>query len=396
MSLDILFGIDLFLESGEWRRYERDKVLVLTNISAVTSNLSYSIIELKKRLNVLGVLAPEHGFWGIAQAGEEISHEYDVLLNLDVYSLYTRSREPVLGILRESDVVIVDIQDLGLRHYTYVSALMDLMDLMSKTGVNKLIVLDRPNPLGAEVVEGPLIRPETRSYVGYYEIPIRYGATLAELAKLYNYERGLGLEIDVYPVRNWLRSMDFLDTNLQWIPPSPAIPTPETAFIYGSTVYLEATNISEGRGTYTPFRVFGAPFIDPFKLSEELNKEISELRFRPTRFRPLFSKYSGEICGGAYVHLINRKSLRIFETGLKILSVIYRLYEKNFELLRSGDKIRLDLLTGDPEARKVVFGERSLKDYIVSLNDELKEYEERLNPHKIYKHSIRSEVSRSL
>jgi len=340
---------------------------------------------LRRRLRLISFLAPEHGFWGIYQVGEEVAQVFDEFLGAEIYSIYTRDKDLVQSILREVDSVIIDLQDLGLRFYTYVSAVMELMDMMSKIGVNRLVVLDRPNPFGAEVVEGPVTRPETRSYVGFYEIPVRYGATIAELARLYNYERGLGLEIIVYPVKNWSRSMDFIDTGLQWIPPSPAISTPETAFVYGSTVYFEATNISEGRGTYTPFRVIGAPFIDPFKLAEELNKEVSELRFRPVRFKPLFSKYSGEICNGVYIHLINRKRLRIFETGLRILSKIHGLHPDKLEFSRSGDKYRIDLLTGDPLARKVITGEIPVVEYIDSLDNELREYIERLEPHKIYR-----------
>jgi len=174
-------------------------------------------------------------------------------------------------------------------------------------------------------------------------------------------------------VEGWSREMDILDIAMPWAPPSPAIPTPDTVYPYALTVYFEATNISEGRGTYTPFKIFGAPYIDPKRLSKALGDVISRdiAVFRPAVFRPLFSKYSGEICGGVYIHVINRKRIKVFETSLKILSTVYKLYGDHIELKKYGDRFSIDMLYGDPRARSAITGHLDLDSYISSVNDEI-------------------------
>ena len=385
----VSLGVDVFLSEGIWRKYIGKRISVLSNSASITSNYTYTVIELLSRgLRIQNILAPEHGFWGFQQAGEPVQSYYDNRLGLWIYSLYRSSREEIKRVLEETDVVIVDIQDLGLRYYTYLATTIDLLNLVSEIGGREVIILDRPNPLGGVVVEGSVAREEFFSIIAPYKIPIRYGATIGEIARLYVEERGLGVDLRIIPLREWSRELDILDIDVPWAPTSPAIPTIDTIYPYALTVYLEATNISEGRGTYTPFKIFGAPFIDPMRLSRVLEKRISRdlIIFRPVVFKPLFSKYSGELCGGVYLHIINRnrKRLRVFENSLKILNTLYELYSDQIEFMRRGDKYSIDMLFGDSRARSVITGSLSLEEYLVSVDSEISEYRERLEQVKIY------------
>ncbi|MEM1610135.1 MAG: DUF1343 domain-containing protein [Sulfolobales archaeon] len=380
-------GVDVFLGEGIWRAYNGKRISIMCNSASITSNYTYTLDEISSRgLRIQGILVPEHGYWGFLQAGEEVQHYYDRYLGSWVYSLYKASREEVRRILEESDVLLIDIQDLGLRFYTYLSAVLDLLSLASRLGEKEVLILDRPNPLGGVLVEGPIARENMISILSPYKIPIRYGATIGEIARLYENEESLGIDLRVIPMKGWSRKQDILDIAMPWAPTSPAIPTPDTVYPYALTVYLEATNISEGRGTYTPFKVIGAPFIDPIKLSQALGDAISRdtAVFRPTMFRPLFSKYSGEMCGGVYIHIIDRKRVRVFETSLKILSTLYTLYGDHIELIKRGDRFLIDILYGDPRVRSVITGQLDLYSYISSIDEEILGYRERLEPVKIY------------
>ncbi|MEZ0289585.1 MAG: DUF1343 domain-containing protein [Sulfolobales archaeon] len=384
----LLLGVDVFLSEDLWRRYSDKRIAVMTNISGVTSDLSYTVEELMRRgLRVEGVISAEHGFWTTATAGEIVEHYNDDYLGRPVYSLYRADLSSVRDFLRDIDVVIIDMQDLGLRYYTYISAVIDLIDLASEIGGLEIVILDRPNPLGGVVVEGGLPKERFYSYVSRYSIPIRYGATLGEISMLYSYENKRDVDVKVIPVRGWRRDLDILDLEFQWVPPSPAIPTPDTVYSYAITVYLEPTNISEGRGTYTPFKVLGAPFIDPKRLADELNKrtDSSVIRFRPAKFKPSFSKYAGEICGGVFIHVIDRRKLRTVETGLVILRTLYELYNDKIVFYRSGDMYGIDRLFGDDKARSVIVGELSIEEYLREVEEEIANFIERIDHFKIYR-----------
>jgi uncharacterized protein YbbC (DUF1343 family) len=352
----VVLGIDRFLGEGIYRRFAGLRMAMLTNQSAVTSSYSYSVTELVGRgLNVAYVLAPEHGFWTEYHAGEEVGSYYDSTLGLYVQSIYGRGRGEGYRVLDEVDAVVVDIQDVGVRFYTYVTALLETMDYAARYGVSTVVVLDRPNPLGCHTTEGPLLEVEYRSYVGYHPIPLRYGLTLGELSLLYNSARGLGLDVVVVPMVGYSRSMDVVDAGTPWVPPSPAITDRETVFTYPAVALLEGTNVSEGRGTYTPFKVFGAPFVDPARLAARLNSaRLAGVVFRPTYFRPRFSKYSNQRCGGVYVHVVDRRAVEVVSLGLHILRAIYELYPEHLEFTKVNGRFYVDLLLGTPRGREAV------------------------------------------
>jgi len=381
-------GIDVFLGEGLWRRYIGKRLAVLSNAGSLTSRYTYSVEELRSRgLDVRAILVPEHGYWGYIQAGEPVEHGYDSNLGASVYSLYRACQEPVRKILEEVDTVVIDIQDLGLRFYTYLSTVLDLLDLVSSIGGREVLILDRPNPLGGVIAEGPIAKGEMISFVARYTVPVRYGATIAEIARLYDLEKGLGLDPVIVPLKGWKRELDAMDIDTPWAPPSPAIPTPDTVYPYSLTAYIEGTNMSEGRGTYTPFKVFGAPFIDPKSLSRALNEVVGDsgVVFRPVVFRPLFSKHRGSTCGGVYIHVVDRKRLRSFGASLKILKTVYTLYSEHVELLKVGDRFYIDMLYGDPRATRAITGLLELEDFISAVDGEIAEYMERLEQVIIYR-----------
>lgn len=380
----VVLGVDRFLSEGLYRSFVGQKLAVLSNQSSVTSHLTFSVAELRSRgLDVRYVLVPEHGFWGTGDPGEVLEDAYDEVLGLPTKSIYLR--EEGFGALRDVDVVIIDIQDLGVRFYTYVTAVLQTLEAASRCGVSRVVILDRPNPLNASVTEGPVLRGDCRSYVGYYEIPLRYGLTLAELSLYYNAERGLGLDIFVVSMLNYSRMFDALDLGLPWIPTSPAISDRETVFTYPSIALLEGTNVSEGRGTYTPFKVFGAPFVDPKKLSDRLNSlGIPGVLFRPTYFKPKFSKYSGSVCGGVFVHVTRRKNLAVTNLGLGILKTLYDLYPEYITFTKAGERLYIDLLLGVTDwLDAILSGE--LDQFLSAAEEKVKQFQDSVKPHILYR-----------
>jgi len=381
----VSLGVDRFLAEGTYRKFADLKLAVLTNQSAVTSCLSYTITELRDRgIGIACVLAPEHGFWTEYYEGERVLSSYEEALGLHVRSIYGQERGESYKVLDEVDGVLVDIQDVGVRFYTYVSALFETMEYAAKYGASRFVVLDRPNPLGGYVMEGPLLEEGYRSYVGYYRIPLRFGLTLGELARYYDSVRGLGLEVTVVPLAGYFRSMDVLDLDVPWVPPSPAIPDKETVFTYPSLALLEGTNVSEGRGTYTPFKVFGAPFIDPFKLASKLNSmRLPGVVFRPTYFRSRYSKYVGQKCGGVFVHVVDRRAVRVVNIGLHILRAIYELYPEHLTFTENNGRFYTDLLLGTAKGREAVVS-GDVEGFLQYASDSIADFEEQARAAIIY------------
>jgi len=336
-------GIEVFLES-HLDLVKGKRVGLITNPTGVDSDLE-SIIDLfydNQEINLVALYGPEHGVRGNAQAGEYVSFYIDDKYNIPVFSLYGQSRKPEAGMLKNideymrsfdtikagkipetsmverSDVLIFDIQDVGIRIYTYIATMAYCMQACAENDVD-FIVLDRPNPINGEDLEGPILEyPEYSSFVGLYPIPVRHGMTVGELAEFFNdkfLEKKANLTVIL--MQGWEREMWFDKTSLPWVIPSPNMPALDTATVYPGQVFLEGTNISEGRGTTKPFEVFGAPWIDGYELTKKLNElNLAGLKFREAWFSPTFSKYKGEQCGGAQIHVTNRKQYRPFESSL--------------------------------------------------------------------------------
>src|SRR5262249_25466471 len=298
------------------------------------------------------LLAPEHGFWGAPQDHARVGSTRDRHSGLPVLSLYGARRQPTPAMLRGLDALVVDLQDVGSRYYTFAWTMVLAMRACARAGV-AVVVLDRPNPLGGERLEGNVADPAFESFVGLLPLPARHGLTIGELARYANVEHGIGAELDVVPMRGWRRAMLWEDTGLPWVPPSPNMPTPDTARVYPGGCLIEGTNLSEGRGTTRPFEWVGAPWLDAHRYPEALGAErLPGVSFRPARFQPTFQKHAGRVCGGVQIHVTERSRFKPFLTGLAIIAVARRLAPRAFRWRQppyefENRKLPIDILLGN-------------------------------------------------
>jgi uncharacterized protein YbbC (DUF1343 family) len=281
---------------------------------------------------IAALFSPQHGLWGEEQANMiETPHgRHPRFPGVPLYSLYSETRRPAREMLKGLDDFVIDLPDVGTRIYTYIWTLTHCLEACVESGL-PVVLLDRPNPLGGTTVAGPLLDPGYESFVGRFPIPMRHGLTIGELAAYLNTAMGIGAELTVVPVQGWRRDMLWPETGLPWVPPSPNLPTFASALVYPGQVLLEGTNLSEGRGTTTPFEVCGAPFVDPFRLAGELEeRSLPGVVFRPLRYRPTFDKWSGESCGGVMLHVTDPRDFRPYWTTLCLLAVVKRLWPREF------------------------------------------------------------------
>ncbi len=400
-------GLEVFLEK-HLSLVKGKRVGLITNPTGVDTHLQ-SIIDSFSRISAVNLVAlygPEHGVRGNAQAGEYVPFYLDEKYNLPVFSLYGQSRKPEKDMLKNIDaymrsfdtaalgkipdrkmvesidVLIFDLQDVGTRIYTYIATMAYAMQACAEYGMD-FIVLDRPNPINGMDMEGPLLEyPEYSSFVGLYPIPVRHGMTAGELAKFFNdnfLEKKANLT--VIPMEGWRREMWYDETSLPWVFPSPNMPGPDTATVYPGQVFLEGTNVSEGRGTTKPFEIFGAPWIDGHELAQKLNAlNLPGVRFREAWFAPTFSKFAGELCGGAQIHIIDRSQYRPFETTLYILKTIMALYPGYFEF----HKDYMDRIMGTSTIRESLEKGVDIKEIIKSYEEDLKTFSQRRRPYLLY------------
>ncbi len=296
---------------------------LVTNHSAVDRGLAAAPDALGSAgCRLAALFGPEHGVRGDAPDGEVVASGIDTRTGLPCHSLYGEHRKPTPEMLACLDLLLFDIQDVGARFYTFESTLSLSMEAAAGAGV-PLVVLDRPNPIGGVAVEGPLLEPEQAPFVGLHALPIRHGRTLGELGLLFHHRFGVGARPHVVRIEGWSRADRWPATGRQWVPPSPNMPTPETALVYPGTCLLEGTSVSEGRGTARPFEFFGAPWLRAEGLADALNAlELPGCRFRPHRFRPTASKHTGEACEGCQLHVTDPDAFLPVLTGVSILAVL--------------------------------------------------------------------------
>ncbi len=310
------------------------------------------------RAHLVRLFAPEHGLWGAAQDHAPIAGARDPVTGLPVMSLYGQRRAPTPAMLRGLDALVVDLQDVGARYYTFVWTMALAMPVCARAGV-RVIVLDRPNPLGG-AVEGNVPDPAFASFVGLYPLPARHGMTIGELAAYLNAEHRLGCDLTVVGMRGWRRSMQWEDTGLPWVAPSPNMPTPDTARVYPGGCLYEGTNLSEGRGTTRPFEWVGAPYLDAHAFAEDLNRRrLPGVHFRPARFAPTFHKWAGRLCGGIQIHVTDRRSFKPFLTGLGVVASARRLGRRQFRWRRppyefEHRRLPIDILCGTDMIRRAI------------------------------------------
>lgn len=326
----VRIGADVFIEKHLSLVREK-KVGLITNHTGRLSSGEYLVDALlKEGVEVVALFGPEHGIRGIAKAGELVHDSVDAATGIRIFSLYGRMKKPTPEMLAGVDVLVYDIQDVGARFYTYISTMTLAMEAAAERGI-PFIVLDRPNPLGGILIDGPVMQDSLRSFVGMLPIPVVYGLTCGELASMINRERwlkdGSTMELSVIRMEGWSRSMAWSATGLDWIAPSPNIPTPQTAIAYPATCFIEATNVSEGRGTDRPFEIIGAPFIDGALLASNLNQlGLPGIRFTAFSFTPTSSKFKGEQCHGVRLEVTSQGAFKPVLTGIHIIRVIQRLW----------------------------------------------------------------------
>lgn len=302
---------------------------LLMNQASVDSRFRYACDALAERFpgKLAALFSPQHGLWCEQQANmiESPHHRYDPL-DVPVFSLYSETRRPTHEMLADLECFVIDLQDVGTRVYTFAWTVLECMRACAEANL-PVVLLDRPNPIGGNTVEGPLLQADFQSFVGGATIPLRHGLTLAELAVLLNAEQQIGAELHVVSMEGWRREMLFCDTGLPWVPPSPNMPRLETALVYPGQVLLEGTNLSEGRGTTVPFEVMGAPFIDPHVLARELaSREHPGLRVRPLRFVPKYDKWQATSCGGIALHIVEPTKVQPVRFVIDLLATVFRLY----------------------------------------------------------------------
>ena len=324
-------GVDVLREEG-FRRLSGRRVGLLTNRTGRARDGASTIDLLADAPDVelAALFSPEHGIRG--ELDGPVPSGRDVRTGLPVHSLYGETRRPTETMLRGLDTVVVDLQDAGARFYTYATTLAYLLEAAAPHRL-RVVVLDRPNPIGGAAVEGPRLDEESLGFTGYFPAPVRHGLTLGELARLFNGEREIGADLEVVPMRGWTRAHWFDETGLTWVDPSPNLRNLHQALLYPGIGVIEGTNLSVGRGTDTPFEQIGAPWIDAPALARELNRAgLPGLRVYPVSFTPEGSRFAGELCHGVFFVVTDRESLRPVRLGLEVAAALHRLHGDAFEL----------------------------------------------------------------
>ena len=378
----ITLGVDQIENYLPW--IGKARVGLLTNITGRNSKGQSTISILKKLCNLTALFGPEHGVRGDMGAGDEVAGYIDQETGLPVYSLYKNEGKHFSQEMLDCfDVLVYDIQDVGVRFYTYISTLHNALMDCAKTG-KRLIVLDRPNPLGGEIVEGGLLDMEYSSFVGSYPLPIRYALTAGEVAQMINEEQKYQCDLKVVPIKGWKRSMLFGEWERSWPAPSLALLSYESALCYPGTCLVEGTNLSEGRGTAAPFRLIGAGYVDAEALTEAFcAKELEGVGATPIWFTPTTSKWKGEKCGGVLLHILDEKKIRPVTVGITLLELMRTAYPEQYQCLppyREGGRPMLSLLSGGNE----LLGDWDADEIIAKYQRESREFEERKKQYHIY------------
>ncbi len=366
MSDPTRFGLEIVCEQPPEVLRASKRFGLLCNQASVDGAFRHAadVLHTKFPGRLAALFSPQHGLWSTEQDNMiESGHGRHPRLQIPVHSLYSETRRPTQAMLDGLDLLVVDLQDVGTRVYTYVWTLSYCLEACAQKGI-PLLVLDRPNPLGGLAAEGPLLQLDHRSFVGRAAIPMRHGLTLGELARFCNDSMGLGADVHVAPMAGWRRTMLWPDTGRAWVPPSPNLPRFEGCLVYPGQVLLEGTNLSEGRGTTTPFEQCGAPFVDPWQLQALLStRALDGVALRPVHYEPTFHKWRGQTCGGLFLHVTDAAKFAPYRTTLALLRAVRELWPQQFAWLEppyeyETEKMPIDVLTGGSEVRAFVEGKR--------------------------------------
>lgn len=374
--------------------FDGKRVGIITNHTACNSENQHIIDIFSKKLKVqiTALFGPEHGIRGDEAAGVIIDLEHDPSQTIPIYSLYGNERKPTPEMLKNIDILIFDIQDIGARFYTYVYTMALAMEAAAEQNI-PFFILDRPNPINGLQVEGNILESQFSSFVGMYPIPVRHSLTIGELAILINEEKWLRNNIKanlmVIPLKNWQRSFWFDQTGLNFIKTSPNMPDLETATVYPGLCLIEGTNISEGRGTQTPFLIFGAPWINHDLLCKQLNElQLPGIKFEPVVFTPRSiremapdPKYKNEKCSGCRILITQREQINSYWTGIQIVKVIHDLYPEKFEWRIQ----HFDRLCGSSKVREAITNHLDLKELKLAIEKDIEKFLEIKNKYILYR-----------
>ena len=392
-------GVDVFLRGGGASDSVRAAVAGLRHArlglvahpASVTSGLAFSADAIcTAGCDLRALFGPQHGARGEKQDNMiESDHYTDPVTDLPVHSLYGEVRKPTPAMLNGLDAVLFDLQDVGVRVYTFVWTMALAMEACAEAGV-RFVVLDRPNPIGGVRRGGAVLQSGFESFVGLHPVPLRHGLTCGEMARWLNGERGIGCDLTVIPCKGWRRDMSWADTGLAWVMPSPNLPTPDSCVVYPGMVLLEGTNMSEGRGTTRPFELFGAPWLDPAALVARLDRaRLPGIVFRPCHFEPTFQKHASALCGGAQLHVTDPDAFEPVRTAIEILVAARALALDDFAWLAPPYEYEetlapIDILWGGAELREGVDAGATTLEILEGVDDELDAFSESVEPYLLY------------
>jgi len=384
-------GLDVFRDEY-WARLKGYRLGLLSNQASVDSQLqpAKEIVSGLLPGQLKALFGPQHGYWGIDQENMiETDHSHDRELDIPLFSLYSETREPLAEMLDLIDILIIDLQDVGTRVYTFASTLLNCLRAASKSG-KKVIVLDRPNPLGGEMVEGNLLKPELHSFVGPFPLPMRHGLTMGEMAKIFDKKARIAADFEIVPMKGWNRNMIWQDTGLSWFMPSPNMPLAVTAQVYPGQVIWEGTNLSEGRGTCRPFEIFGAPFLDTRLIKKSLPPEARAGCFlQEVLFRPTFHKWDGEICKGFMIHILDHRLYHPYFSTMALLKAVLELHKEQFAWREPPyeyeyKKMPIDVILGDSSLKIKIEKGADLFEIEETWREELKDFLEWRESYLLY------------
>ncbi len=398
MTRKVRTGADA-LVAEDFARLRGRRVGLVCNQTTVESIRMRHLADLlsdAEDVELVALFGPEHGVRGDAQDMDPVGHARDGLTGVPVHSLYgdgLDSLMPTRESLEGLDLLIVDMQDVGSRYYTFSATMALCMKAAASAGIG-VMVLDRPNPIGGALMEGPRVDADFRSFVGPYPAPARHGMTMGELALWYKDVDGVDCELEIVRMEGWRRSMSYEQTGLAWVHPSPNMPTVDTALVYPGMCLVEGTRLSEGRGTTRPFEQCGAPFIDPDKLVARLDGlagtwGLFGASFRPCFFRPMFQKHAGEVCGGVFLHVRDPSSFRPWAMGVAFIEAVRDLWPSKlkwrtdpYEFVR--DRLAIDLLMGSSAIREEWASGRSALELVRLAEADTSEFAAQRSPYLLY------------
>jgi len=387
----LMSGLENLL-GGVFPELNGKRLGLLCNQASTDRHLVHARLLLQQRFGgrLTCLFSPQHGFFCEKQDNMiESGHDTDRVTGLPLFSLYGESRRPSPAMFDLLDVLLIDLVDVGTRVYTFLYTMVYCLEAAAESG-KKVVVLDRPNPVGGLAVEGNILEADCASFVGLYPLPMRHGLTFGELALWVNGEFGLGADLQVIPMRGWKRGMLFRDTGFPWVFPSPNMPTPETALVYPGQVIWEGTNISEGRGTTLPFELVGAPFWEHEPIMQALARtELPGCVFRPLVFEPTSGKWAAQACAGFHLHVTDAVTFKPYRAALALLQAVMRLYPADFQYKAPPyeyeyERLPMDLILGSRKVRQELEAGRPIGEMEEDWQDGLQEFCERRRMYFLY------------